>query len=60
MTFKIEYSNDTGLDDEGFWEWWEVRGPGDEVVCKCDDQAWAEKICKLLNSEEQGTANASL
>lgn len=23
---EIEYDNDTGPDDEGFWEWWEIPG----------------------------------
>lgn len=24
MKWRIEYDNDTGPSDEGFWEWWTV------------------------------------
>ena len=52
MTFTIEYNNDIylGPDDDGFWEWWEVRDTRGELVCKCVDKSSAERICDLLNA----------
>jgi hypothetical protein len=47
MTFTIEYQNDTGYTDDGFWEWWEVSD-GNRTF-KCDAEADAEWLCELLN-----------
>lgn len=49
--YEINYSNDVGPEDDGFWEWWEVRlkSPPYHVICKCDDREQAARICELLN-----------
>ena len=51
MAWKIEYDNDVGPNDEGFWEWWMVtngvRG------FKCGDKEDAEWLCSVLNKELQ-------
>lgn len=49
--WKIEYDNDTGPSDEGFWEWWTVTD-GDKSF-KCDDEADAKWLCDLLNTLPQ-------
>jgi len=49
MPWKMTQQNDTGLSDEGFWEWFEVS---DGVrVFKCDDEAHAKWLCDLLNQQ---------
>ena len=51
MKWKIEYSNDVGPNDEGFWEWWEVSD-GDRVF-KSNSKEKAEWLCALLNKTEE-------
>lgn len=45
--WTIDYDNDTGASDEGFWEWWEVTD-GDRVF-KCYDKESAVWLCDMLN-----------
>jgi hypothetical protein len=47
MKWTVDYSNDTGPDDEGFWEWWEVTDG--ERTFKADTQPHAKWLCELLN-----------
>lgn len=47
--WRIEYSNDVGPDDEGFWEWWDVTDG--ERYFKCDKEDDAEWLQKQLNNE---------
>lgn len=49
--WKIEYDNDTGPDDEGFWEWWTVTDG--EKSFKCDVEADAKWLLNLLNESKQ-------
>ncbi len=53
MTWRIEYENDVGPDDGGFWEWWTVTN--DERSFKADSKADAEWLCALLNTAPVGT-----
>jgi hypothetical protein len=46
--WKIEYDNDTGPGDEGFWEWWTVTDG--ERHFQCDDQSDAEWLKGQLNA----------
>lgn len=46
--WKIEYDNDTGPGDEGFWERWTVTDS--DKSFKCDDEADAKWLCDLLNA----------
>lgn len=39
MTWKIEYDNDTGPGDEGFWEWWTVTDGKRSFKCDSEDDA---------------------
>jgi hypothetical protein len=48
MEWKIEYNNDTGSDDESFWEWWSVTD-GDKTF-KCTKEEDATWLCRLLNN----------
>jgi len=41
--FIVEYDNDTGPNDEGFWEWWEVAG------IKFKTEKLATVFCAVLN-----------
>ena len=47
--WSIEYDNDTGRDDDGFWEWWSLLRDG-VVVCRCDKEEEAEAIRDTLNA----------
>ena len=49
--WTVEYNNDVGPNDEGFWEWHELCYAG-ERVARFDDQATAEMIRDLLNARE--------
>jgi hypothetical protein len=45
--WRVDYYNDTDLDDDGFWEWWEVT---DNVrIFKCDSEEAANWLCENLN-----------
>jgi hypothetical protein len=41
--FVVQYNNDVGPNDEGFWEWWEVQG------VKFRSETIANAFAALLN-----------
>jgi hypothetical protein len=45
--WKIDYNNEVGANDEGFWEWWEITNG--EKTFKSDDEEDADFLCNLLN-----------
>lgn len=50
IKYSVDWNNDVGPNDEGYWEWWEVKDDIDhEVICKCDKKEDADLICGLLN-----------
>lgn len=49
--YKLNYDNDTGIGDDGFWEWWEIERD-EHVICKCNDKDDAEEILRILNSHD--------
>ena len=44
--WRIYYDNDTGPDDESYWEWWTVTN--DEKSFKCDSQEDAEWLLSII------------
>lgn len=48
QTWKIEYENETGSMDEGFWEYWNVTD-GDRCF-QCFSEEDAQFLCDLLNT----------
>lgn len=48
MKWTIEYGNETGPNDEGFWEWWNVID-GDRVF-KCYTENQAQWLADKLNN----------
>jgi len=46
----ITYENDTGYNDESFWEWWEISIQ--DACFKTENKEHAEWLCSLLNGEE--------
>lgn len=56
--WTIEYDNDTGQDDGGFWEWWKVTN-GDKSF-KSDDEDDAKWLAEVLNREDGNAANIKL
>ena len=48
-TWTIEYENDVGLDDDGFWEWWTISDGERSFDTKIEaDAKW---LCDLLNEK---------
>lgn len=47
--WKIEYDNDTGPDDGGFWEWWSVTNG--VKAFKCESEEDAQILLVLLQSQ---------
>lgn len=47
---KVEWDNDVGSNDDGYWEWWALVDAKGVVVAKCDDEAIANKLADLLNT----------
>lgn len=45
--WRVEYGNDTGANDEYFYEWWTVTN-GERSV-KCDTESEGYELCDLLN-----------
>jgi hypothetical protein len=47
--WTVEYDNDTGPGDEGYWEWWDLnyRGRG---VARVAAEADARALAALFNS----------
>lgn len=54
--WAVEYDNDVGPNDEGFWEWWEVTDC--KTTYKTDDKAAAERLCALLNEATPASTGA--
>jgi len=46
--WTVEYDNDTGIGDEGFYQWWEITD-GDKTFT-CNDGKDAEWLCYILNN----------
>ena len=44
---SVEYGNDVGPNDEGFWEWWEVLNSDFSFSAKCAMKADANVIARL-------------
>ena len=55
LKWEIEYENDTGPEDSGFWEWWVVTDGMRSF--KCYSEASAKWLCELLdaNTHAEGT-----
>lgn len=47
--WKVKYDNDTGPDDDSFWEWWSVVNDAGVCAAKCDTEQRAKLIAELLN-----------
>lgn len=47
--WRVEYDNDTGPNDEGFWEIWTVTN--DKRSFRAESEADAKWLCDRLNSE---------
>lgn len=47
MSWRVDYDNDTGPDDDYFHEWWVVTNGNTEFIC--DDKKNANELCDLLN-----------
>lgn len=45
----VIYENDTGLNDDYFDEWWDVKNNTDGKNFKCYDEDDANALCNLLN-----------
>lgn len=43
----VIYDNYVGLDDDCFWQWWEVTDG--EKVFRCDDESGAGWLAETLN-----------
>ena len=48
--WRVDYDNDVGDDDDGFWEWWEVTNGA--TTYKADKEAEATLLCDLLNGQD--------
>ncbi len=48
--WKIEYDNDVGPNDEGFWEWWTVSNG--ERTFKTDSEEDAQWLSDLLKKAD--------
>lgn len=48
--WQIAYDNDTGHDDGGFYEWWDVTDGNRSF--RCDSEEAAYYLCDLLNETE--------
>lgn len=53
--YKIEYENDTGPNDEGFWEWWAIYD-GSAKVCECPSEAMAARVMLALEAADTSPA----
>lgn len=50
--YEIEHDNDTGPDDDGFWEWWSVIEDGEEIA-KCSKEDDANRIVAALKAVDK-------
>jgi hypothetical protein len=53
--WRIEYDNDTGPSDEGFFEWWDVTDG--KTTYRADSEQEATALCNLLNNAPQPDSN---
>ncbi len=45
MKWNIEYDNDVGSNDEGFWEWWAVSDGMRYFKCDAEEDAeWLQNV----------------
>ncbi|MFT5724157.1 MAG: hypothetical protein ACI9JN_001274 [Bacteroidia bacterium] len=49
--WRVDYDNDTGPGDEGFWEWWEITD-GKTLYTSRNEEA-AKELCEILNNQKQ-------
>lgn len=49
--FTLEFDNDVGPDDGGYWEWWTLIDSEGSHIAKIDDELDAAEICKVLNRQ---------
>lgn len=57
MTWTIEYANDTGPNDESYWEFWTVTDGDRSFRCEHEDDAkW---LCEVLNKLPQSCSFGS-
>ena len=56
MKWQIEYDNDVGPMDEGFWEWWNVTDGSRSF--RADDEQDATWLCEFLNQHDEPNAHA--
>ena len=47
--WEVDYENDTGHSDEGFWEWYSVHNKDYSLNFDCKNEKSAEWLCNLLN-----------
>ena len=52
--YTIVYENDTGPNDDYFWEWWTVFD-GDTKICECPSEEMAAKIVAALTLADKAT-----
>lgn len=48
-TWIVEYDNDTGPDDDSFWQWWNVTDGTTSYRASTEDEA--NSLCQTLNSQ---------
>lgn len=48
LPWRVEYENDTGPGDEGFWRWWEIIDAKGARVAKCDTEEAAAALVAAL------------
>ena len=58
MNWTIEYENDVGPNDEGFWCWWNVTDGTRTFEANTEEDAkW---LCDLLNTHALDTPNPAV
>ena len=48
--WRVDRNNDTGPDDKGYWEWWEVRDAHGDTIAECAAERDAELLVALGNA----------
>lgn len=49
--WEVEYDNDTGSDDDSFWEWWSVTNGEKSFDCKNEkDAKWLRDHLNLTTT----------
>lgn len=52
--WTVEYNNDVGPDDDGFWEWWEVTDG--KFIYKANKEFEARELADAMNNREAARA----